>query len=162
MTDFIGVFGAGGAGSVASPYTSYGFNDFVFGTPNSTTPAGVWTKINTVASGEPISIQSGGTTPSSIALTVPLSDFAANLALTPGTTIEFDIDSTGTSAGQTAYDSLVDQSPIQSGTFSSTAQFNETVLTQYTVTPEPSTLALAGLGGLSLILLRWRRRGAAV
>lgn len=55
MTDWIGVFGAGGSGSTGSPYTSYGFNDYVYGTPGSTEPAGVWTKINTVSSGEPIS-----------------------------------------------------------------------------------------------------------
>lgn len=159
MTDFIGVFGAGGSGSTGSPYTSYGFNDFVFGTPTSTSPAGVWTKINTVASGEPISAQPGHATPSSIALTVPLADFADNLSLTPGTTIDFDVDSTGTSAGQTAYDSLVVQTPIQSGTFSSTAQYNATVLDQYTITatPEPATFSLAGLGALSLLLARRKK-----
>jgi hypothetical protein len=159
MTDFIGVFGAGGSGSVASPYTSYGFNDYVYGTPGSTTPAGVWTKIETTPNGQPISVQPGFTTPSSISLTVPLSDFAGNLALTPGTTIDFDIDSTGTSGNQTAYDSLTVQGPIQ-GTFSSTAQFNETVLDQYTIAavPEPSTLALTLVSGMSLKLFLRRRK----
>jgi hypothetical protein len=160
MTDFIGVFGAGGSGSTGSPYTSYGFNDYVFGTPGSTTPAGVWTKIETVSSGEPIAAQPGYTTPSSISLTIPMSDFSANLALTPGTTFDFDIASTGTSGNQTAYDSLAFQGPIQSGTFSSTAQFNETILDQYTIAavPEPTTLALAGLGGLSLRLFLRQRK----
>jgi hypothetical protein len=160
MTDFIGVFGAGGSGSVASPYTSYGFNDYVFGTPGSTSPAGVWTKINTVASGQPLSSQPSTSIPNSITLTVPMSNFSANLSLTPGTTIDFDIDSTGTSGNQTAYDSLADQTPVQSGTFSGTYPFNETVLDQYTITaavPEPSTLALAGLSGLSLMLFRRRQ-----
>ena len=158
MTDWIGVFGAGGAGSVASPYTSYGFNDFVFGTPTSTSPAGVWTKINTVTSGEPLSSQPSTSIPNSITLTVPMSDFSANLALTPGTTFDFDIYSTGTSGNQTAYDSLVVQGNIQ-GTFSSTAQYNGTMLDQYTVAaPEPGTLVLAGLSGLTLLLFRRQRK----
>ena len=88
-----------------------------------------------------------------------MSDFAANLALTPGTTIDFDICSTGTSGNQTAYDSLVVQGAIQ-GTYSSTYQFNETTLDQYTITavPEPATLSLAGLAGLSLMLIRRQRQ----
>jgi len=164
MTDWIGVFGAGGSGSTASPYTSYGFNDYAYGTPGSSgITLGAWTKVNTVSSGQPISVQAGGTTPSSIALTVPLSDFAANLSLTPGTTFDFDIGSTGTSGNQTAYDSLAVQGPIQSGTYSATAQFNETVLDQYTVAavPEPSVTSLAVLG-LGCVVLWRRRRAAAV
>jgi len=161
MTDWIGVFGAGGSGSVSSPFTSYGFNDYVYGTPGSTgVTLGAWTKIDTVSSGQPVTMQPSTSTPNSINLTVPLSDFAANLALTPGTTFDFDIMSTGTSGNQTAYDSLVDQTPIQSGTYSSTFQYNATVLDQYTVSsvPEPGTLALAGLSGLSLILFRRQRK----
>jgi hypothetical protein len=160
MTDFVGIFGAGGSGSVASPYTSYAFNDYVFGTPTSTSPAGVWTKMDTVASGEPISMGPGSTTNNAITLTVPLSDFSDNVSLTPGTTIDFDMYSTGTSGNQTAYDSLANQGPIQSGTFNSTLQYNATVLDSYTITavPEPATLALAGLGGLSLMLFRRGRK----
>ena len=161
MTDWIGVFGAGGSGSVASPFTSYGFNDYVYGTPGSSgVTLGVWTKMDTVSSGEPVTMQPSTSTPNSINLTVPLSDFAPNLTLTPGTTFDFDVMSTGTSGNQTAYDSLVDQTPIQSGTYSSTFQYNATVLDQYTITavPEPGTLALAGLSGLSLILFRRQRK----
>jgi hypothetical protein len=155
MTDFIGIFGAGGSGTTGSPYTSYGYNDYVFGTPTSTSPAGVWTKISTVSSGQPISMGPGSTTNNAVTLTVPLSDFSDNISLTAGTTIDFDMYSTGTSGNQTAYDSLAFQGPIQ-GTFNSTAQYNATVLDSYTITavPEPGTLALAGLSGLSLLLFR--------
>jgi len=161
MTDWIGVFGAGGSGSGSSPFTSYGFNDYVYGTPDSTgITLGAWTKMDTVSSGQPVTVQPSSSTPNSINLTVPLSDFAANLALVPGTTIDFDVMSTGTSGNQTAYDSLVDQTPIQSGTYSATYQYNETVLDQYTISsvPEPGVLALAGLSGLSLILVRRLQR----
>ncbi|HKW30000.1 MAG TPA: PEP-CTERM sorting domain-containing protein [Verrucomicrobiae bacterium] len=151
MTDWIGAYGAGGSGSASSPFTSFGFNDWVYS-------GGSWTQIENVASGEPISMQPSTSTPNEFTLTVPLSDLS-NLNLTPGSSFDFDIDSTGTSAGQTAYDSLVVQGPIQA-TYSGTAQFNETVLDQYTISsvPEPGTLALAGLSGLSLILFRRRQK----
>ena len=137
MTDWIGVYGAGGSGSASSPFTSYGFNDSVYS-------AGAWTQVENVSSGEPIVMQPSTSTPNAINLTIPLSDFS-NLTLTPGSSFYFDILSTGTSAGQTAYDSLVVQGPIQA-TYSSTAQFNTSVLDKYTVAqvPEPGTLALAG------------------
>ncbi len=159
MTDWIGIFGAGGAGSVASPYTSYGFNDYAYGTPGAVgiTNAG-WTKINTVVSGEPIGMQPSTSVSNSVTVTVPMSDFASNLTLTAGTTIDFDLDSTGTSGNQTAYDSLVVQGPIQ-GTFNATFQFNETVLDQYTITavPEPSTMALLISGLLGALVIRRRK-----
>jgi len=145
MTDWIGAFGAGGSGTVASPYTSYGFNDYVWNSGSSS-----WgTAIDTVASGQP-------NTTTSISLTVPMSDFA-NLALAPGVTFDFDIYSTGTSAGQSAYDSLADSSATVA---TATTQYNGIVLDQYTVTavPEPTTLALAGLSGLSLLLFRRPRK----
>lgn len=152
MTHFIGVFGAGGSGSVASPFTSYGFNDYAWNTNGASL---TWSKINQVSSGMPVS----GTPPSSISLTVPMSDFASTLSLTPGTTFSFDICSTGTSGTQTAYDSLVVQGPIQ-GTYSSTAQYNATSLFSYTIVavPEPSTLALFGLSGLAMIHSLRRKR----
>jgi hypothetical protein len=168
MTDFIGIFGAGGSGSTSSPYTSYGFNDYVFGTPTSTSPTGVWTKSDTVSSGEPLSDQPSTSIPNEITITVPFIDFKDNLSLTPGTTIDFDIDSTGTSANTTAYGSLADPSLIQPGVpagssaspYSGSYQFNETELDQYTITavPEPGTLALFGISGLSTLLAFWRRK----
>lgn len=163
MTDWIGFFGAGATGangSAAHPFTSFGFNDYVYGTPGSSATAGVWTKIDTVSSGEPISVQGSNTTDSSIALTVPMADFATNLALTAGTTIDFDIYSTGTSGNQTAYDSLADQSPTQTGTYNGTAQYNGTVLDSYTIAavPEPATLALGAIGCLGLLKRRGRSR----
>ena len=85
-----------------------------------------------------------------------MSDFGSNFVLTAGTTFDFDIDSTGTSGNQTAYDSLVVQTPIQ-GTFNATNQFNETVLDQYTVgVPEPSTIVLVITGLLGALTLRRR------
>jgi hypothetical protein len=160
MTDFIGIFGAGGSGSVASPYTSYGFNDYAFGTPSAVgITNGGWTKINTVTSGEPLGMQPSTTVTNTVTITVPMSDFGSNLTLTAGTTFDFDVDSTGTSGNQTAYDSLVTQSAVQTGTFSATYQFNETVLDQYTITavPEPSTMALLMSGLLGALAIRRRR-----
>src|SRR4051812_18595297 len=105
MTDWIGIFGAGGSGTAGSPFTSYGYNDYAW---NTNRVSLTWSKINQLNSGQPINSASNA-----ITITVPLSDFASNLALTPGTTFYFDIYSTGTSAGQTAYDSLVVQGNIQ-------------------------------------------------
>jgi hypothetical protein len=162
MTDFIGLYGAGPSGAVGSaahPFTSFGYNDYVFGTPNNTTTtSGAWTKISTVASGESFSSQTGTSLNNIINLTIPLSDFADNLSLTPGTTFDFDIFSTGTSGNQTAYDSLADQSPTQTGTYNGTAQYNGLILDQYTIAavPEPSIIALGGMAGLSLVLFRRR------
>ena len=116
-----------------------------------------WSKINTVASGQPLSMQPSTTISNSINLTVPLSDFAAGFALTAGTTFDFDICSTGTSGNQTAYDSLVVQGNIQ-GTYSSTAQYNATVLDQYTIAvPEPSTIVLVITGLLGALAVRRRK-----
>jgi hypothetical protein len=156
MTDFIGVFGAGGSGNMASPFTSFGFNTYAWNTNGTSL---TWSKTFQVNSGMPMSSQPATSIPNSIDLTIPMSSFAANLSLTPGTTIYFDICSTGTSGNQTAYDSLVVQGPIQ-GTFSATAQYNATTLFSYTITavPEPTAGALMGLGGLVLLGVRRCRR----
>jgi hypothetical protein len=158
MMDWIGFFPAGGAGTTASPWTSYGFNDYTFGTPGSTEPSGVWTRIENVASGEPMATQNGDTGLSSISLTVPMADFSSNLSLTPGTTVDFDIYSTGTSAGQTAYDSLADASATNA-TNSAIAQYNGTVLDSYTIqqpVPEPALVGVLGLSGLAILKRRHR------
>ncbi len=137
MTDFIGGFGAGGSGSPSSPFTSFGFYDYVYGTPGAIgVTNGGWTEVREVSSGQPISMQPSTLQSNVFTLTVPMSDFAANLPLTTGSTFDFDIDCTGLSGDQTAYDSLAlggYGSVVQTGTYSSTYQFNETVLDQYTV-----------------------------
>lgn len=158
MTDWIGVYGAGGSGTATSPYTSYGFNDYVFGNAaNTTDPTGVWTKKDTVASGGPISTAGGDTSDNVISITVPMADFADNLSLTPGTTIYFDIMPTGGSGNQTAYDSLADQSTTQTpASYSATAQYNAMVVDSYTIqAPEPTAMLV---GILPLLGLR-RRNG---
>ena len=150
MQDWIGLFPAGGAGTVASPWTSYGFNDYVFsGTP----AAPVWTNIENVASGEPMGTQDSDTGLSTISLTVPMSDFASTIPMAVGDTFDFDIYSTGTSAGQTAYDSLADQSATN-GTNSGTTQYNGVVLDSYTVVPEPASIAFVAVAGLGMICRR--------
>jgi hypothetical protein len=163
MQDFVGIFGAGGAGSVASPYTSYGFNDYAWNTNGVSL---TWSKINTVASGQPLSDQPSTSIPNAINLTIPLSDFAAGFALTAGTTFDFDICSTGTSGNQTAYDSLANQSVVQPGVppgtsgsgYSSTYQYNATVLDQYTIAvPEPATIVLVITGLLGALTMRRRK-----
>lgn len=160
MTDMIGIY----TPNSSSPY-SFGFNDWIFS-------GGSWVQENTYATGVTIVNGSGGN-PTELTLTAPLSDFP-NLTLTPGSTFDFDIDSTGTGAGQTAYGDLALSGPVQpapyyvngsststgSGTYSGTYQFNETILDQYTIAavPEPGMLALAGLSGLSLMVFRRQRK----
>jgi len=153
MTDWIGIYGYGtgvSPGSASNPYTSYAFNDYVFS-------SSTWTKKNTVASGEPISATGGDASDNTITLTVPMSDFT-NLTLTPGTTIYFDVYTTGSSGAQTAYDSLADQSPTQTpASYVATNQYNGTVLDSYTIqtpVPEPATLSLLSCGGLLLLKRR--------
>lgn len=150
MTDWIGMFPAGGSGTVTSPFTSYGFNDYTW-----SSATGLWTKINTVASGQPMATQAGQTGLSSITVTVPFANFA-NLDLSVGQTVKFDIYSTGTAAGQTAYDSLAFSDPTN-GSNSATLQYNGLTLLSYTIqTPVPEPTALAGLTPLLLTLRRRR------
>ncbi len=59
----------------------------------------------------------------------------------PGSSFLFDIYSTGTSAGQTAYDSLADQTATN-GTNSATAQYNGTTLDMYTLNAAAAPLSL--------------------
>ncbi|MDD5140933.1 MAG: PEP-CTERM sorting domain-containing protein [Verrucomicrobiales bacterium] len=154
MMAWIGIFGAGGSGTAAVPYTSYGFNVYSFGTPGAVgITNGGWTKIDQVNSGQPF-------TATSISITVPMIDLSANLSLTPGTTLFFDIYSTGGSGNQTAYDSLANPSPTQPLPYNGTLQYNGTVLDSYTIVavPEPTTLTLLGLSGLVAIQIIRRER----
>jgi len=150
MTDWIGLFPAGGAGTAANPWTSYGFNDYVW---NGTT----WgTAVHTVGSGQPMATQNAQTGLSSITAVVPMADLA-NLNLQLGSTFLFDVYSTGTGAGQTAYDSLADASATNA-TNSATTQYDGTTLLTYTVqvVPEPSSLGALSLLGLPLLRRRSR------
>ena len=119
MLDFVGLFPTG------TPTSGFGFNDFTFA-------ANAWTTHSNVQTGVPFVKQTGGTGQSSITVAVPIADFASNFAMTAGTSIKFDMYSTGTGAGQTAYDSLADQSPTNA-TNSATAQYNGTALDSYTI-----------------------------
>jgi hypothetical protein len=147
MTDWVGLFPAGGSGNTTSPWTSYGFNDYVWN--NSTSSWG--SAVDTVSSRQPMTTQNSQTGLSSITVTVPMADLS-NLNLTAGSSFLFDVYSTGTSAGQTAYDSLADPSPTN-GTNSATTQYDGTLLDTYTIqVPEPGCL------GFALIALAARRR----
>jgi fibronectin-binding autotransporter adhesin len=132
MLDFIGLFPTG------TGNTGFGYNDATW---NGTT----WIAKSNVQTGVIFANQTGGTTKSSITVAVPLADFASNLPSTLGSVIKFDIYSTGTAAGQTAYDSLADNTFTNTtGTapYSGTTQYNGTVLDSYTI---------QGTGPLSLV-----------
>jgi hypothetical protein len=162
MTDMIGMFGVGGAGAagtVAAPFTNEGFNDYVWTGTAWAKHGNVSTLALATSQGDSLFASGGDANDNTFTVVVPLSDFASNLALTPGTTIDFDIYSTGTSGNQTAYDSLANQSETQSGTYSSTLQYNSLVLDSYTIIPEPATLAVIGSGALLLVK---RRRGRGI
>lgn len=154
MTDWIGLFpdtANGAAGTATNPFTAYKFNEYTW---SSTTSA--WTAGPASTTSFPLAAQTGGTTASVISVVVPLADFP-NLTLTPGSVINFDIYSTGTSAGQTAYDSLQFAGPTNS-TNSATTQFNNTVLLSYTIQAVPEPGAFCAVLPALLLLGRARRR----
>jgi hypothetical protein len=158
MTDMIGMFGVGGSGTTASPYTNYGFNDYVWsGTSWGTSVRNDNTAALANAQGDSMSATGGDSSDNTFTVVVPMADLS-NLPTTAGSTFEFDIYSTGTSGNQTAYDSLADQSETQSGTYSATAQYNSLVVDSYTIqaVPEPAVLGLCSIA--SLLLLKRRAR----
>jgi hypothetical protein len=157
MMDWIGIFGTGGNGSAGTPYTGYAYNDYTYGTPGSSQPANTWTRVSAASvPNVTMSMQAGQTTFDTLTATVPMSDFSSNLPMTAGTTIDFDIYTTGSPAsGQTAYDSLADQTATTTGN-STTAQYTGTVLDSYTIqqVPEPAALGVLALGGFGLMKRR--------
>jgi hypothetical protein len=168
MTDFIGLFQTNGAGTTGSPYMNMGFNDYSFsGTP----AAPVWTQIENVSPGQSLIMQPSTSTFNAMTITVPMSDFSANIPMAVGDSFDFDIWVTGTSGGQTAYESLANNAPTQDppgdptagNTFNATAQFNATQLDQYTiqaVVPEPASLSMVVIAGLGLMTRRRNARKA--
>jgi hypothetical protein len=154
MTDFIGLFGEGGAGSGASPYTGYTFQDeyHTTGTAFSST---------THAAGATFSA-TGEANPNTLSFSAPLSDFP-NISATVGTTIAFDIYSIGNSANTGVYDALDDPTMT-----SSTVQYDDPTgsssanpgtalsLESYTfqTVPEPATLGILAISTSALLLRR--------
>ena len=145
MTDMIGMFGVG------SPTSNEGFNDYVWTGTAWTKKGNVNTPALATSQGDSLFASGGDANDNTFTVVVPMSDFASNLTLSPGTTIDFDIYATGTSGNQTAYDSLASQSETQSGTYSSTLQYNSLVLDSYTIIPEPASLALFACGGMVML-----------
>lgn len=129
MTAWIGGFPAlapgvptANQGTASNPWTSYGFNNYVWtGT--------AWTKKTQVLTGMTLTSQGTGTTPSSFTLVSPLADFTSVLNTALGSTIYFDVFDTGTSNTQGAYDSLADASP----TPGAAVQYNATTLLSYRI-----------------------------
>jgi hypothetical protein len=83
----------------------------------------------------------------STTLVVPL----AYLGLSPGNSFSFDIYSAGGGGTDSANDAS--SNPLQS-TSGWSGPYNSTVVSQYTVVPEPATLALAGLACAGTLLRR--------
>jgi len=105
--------------------------------------AGSWNLINTY----PPTIDS-----SSTSFSIPLADFG----LSVGDSFHFDVYTTGGNNGDTAVDALANPNPTVANW---SDLYDSGQLTDvYTVVPEPSTLALVGLGGLLMVGRLFRRR----
>jgi hypothetical protein len=155
MTDMIGTFGVG------SPFTNEGFNDFVWSGTAWTQQRDVNTTALAATQGDSLFASGGDASDNTFTVAIPMADFSSNLTLTPGSTFDFDIYSTGTSGTQTAYDSLADQSETQSTTpYNSALQYDSLVLDSYTIqaVPEPATFALGGISCLALLRRRSHSR----
>jgi len=98
--------------------------------------------------------QGGTITANSISYTIPL----ASLGLTPGETFTFDVYTTGGNGGDTAVDAL--SNPGIAGANWGDPYDSGILVSSYTVTPipEPSALALIGLGGALLARRLIRRK----
>lgn len=162
-------YGSGGDTSLVNPWgphagMSTGLNALVntYGTGASalTYNGGTWTQ-----NGPGQSFDAGGTGSSFATMTFSLS----SLGLSAGSTFNFDVVSSYTSpGGQAAYGALdntgylpeSDNSyqPWLGSNFYDSATASGSMLNSYTVVPEPSVAALAGLSGLALIRRLWRSK----
>lgn len=84
---------------------------------------------------------------------VTLSASLTTLGLSPSDTIVFDVFSSGGGGGDSAIDALSDAAPTVtewSDGYTSTSSLS------YTVIPEPATIGLLGMAGISMLLVRRR------
>ena len=162
--------GPGGDTSLMNPWgphvgMSTGVNALVNTYGSGATPltysGGTWTP----GSGQ--SYDSGGTGSTFATMTFALT----SLGLSPGETFNFDVVSSYTNpGGQAAYGALDNTGylaesdgsfqPWRGTNFYDSATDSHSTLNSYTVTtvPEPSVVALMGLGGLAVVGLAWRRK----
>lgn len=92
-------------------------------------------------------------TPAISGNSVTLSASLATLGLNPSDTIVFDVFSSGGGGGDAAIDALSDASPTVTdwgNAYASTSALS------YTIIPEPATIGLVGMAGLSLLIARRR------